>query len=161
MTSIPAPPGAPGRAAGRWSGIAATLRTARQVAVITHIHPDGDAVGSAMALVRILRHLGVAAHPILPDALPHNFQFLDPEDETCVAGDPRAEHRIAGADVIAVVDVSRSDRLGRLMQPVLAAAGRRICIDHHADGDFPAHEQVVDPAASSTGELVYQLGLEL
>jgi phosphoesterase RecJ-like protein len=47
------------------------------------------------------------------------------------------------------------------MQPVLAAAGRRVCIDHHAEGDFPAHAEVIDPTASSTGELVYELGCRL
>jgi len=74
-----------------------------------------------------------------------------------VAGDPRAEAVVARADVIAVVDVSKSDRLGRLMNPVLASAARRVCIDHHADGDFPAALSVIDPDASSTGELIFDL----
>lgn len=141
----------------RWREIADVFRGARRVAVTTHIHPDGDALGSAMALVRLLEFVGVASVPLLSDAAPENLRFLDPDGETRVAGDPRVEAALASADVIAVVDVSMSDRLGRLMNPVLAASGRRVCIDHHTDGDFPAAPALIDPSASSTGELIYEL----
>ena len=117
------------------------LKAATSAAVVTHIHPDGDAVGSQIALVRLLERLGIEAVPVLPDSLPSNFQFLDPGRQCLTPDDPRAERAIARADCLAVVDVSRSDRLGKLMQPVLAAGGRRVCIDHHTDGDFPAQDR--------------------
>ncbi len=141
----------------RWSEIAHVLSGASRVAVATHIHPDGDAVGSQMALVRLLRNRGVDATPVLPDDVPENFKFLDPEGWTRTPGDPRTLAAIANADVMCVVDVSKSSRLGRLMNPVMATAARRVLIDHHVDGDFPSHHSVVDPRASSTGELIHEL----
>ena len=142
----------------RWREIAKALASARQVAIATHIHPDGDALGSQVALARSLGVLGIEAVPVLAEPVPVNFQFLFPEGRVLTADDPRAAAALARADCIAVLDVSKSDRLGKLMNPVLSSAARRICIDHHADGDFPAHLSVVDPGASSTGELVYELG---
>jgi phosphoesterase RecJ-like protein len=150
-------PAGPGTAPGRWQEVAALLGAARRVAIATHIHPDGDAVGSQMALMRLLRARGCDAVPVLAEPVPDNFAFLDPGNDIRVAGDPRTDQILAQAECIAIVDVSRSDRLGRLMNPVLASGARRVCIDHHAEGDFPAHAQLIDLEVSSTGELVYEL----
>ena len=123
----------------------------------THIHPDGDAIGSQVGLVRLLRMRGVEAVAVLPDEVPYNFRFLDPQGEIRCSPDGRAAAAIRDADVVAVVDVSKADRLGRLMDPLLGAPARRVCIDHHAEGDFPAHAAIIDTSASSTGELIYEL----
>ncbi len=141
----------------RWREILDVLRSAKRVAVTTHIHPDGDALGSVMALVWMLQLTGVEAVPVLTDPAPENLRFLDAGGEARVAGDPRVDAVLSASDVIAVVDVSTSDRLGRLMNRVLAAPGRRICIDHHTDGDFPAAPSLIDTSASSAGELIYEL----
>ncbi len=153
------PESSPGLAVdrARWQDIAALLTAARKVVVATHIHPDGDAIGSQVGLVRLLRRRGVDAVAVLPDEVPYNFRFLDPAGEIRCNPDGRAAAAIQGADVVAIVDVSKSDRLGRLMDPLLALPARRVCIDHHGDGDFPAHAELIDKAASSTGELIYEL----
>jgi bifunctional oligoribonuclease and PAP phosphatase NrnA len=141
----------------RWARLAEVLVSARKVVVATHIHPDGDAIGSQVALVRLLHLRGVEAVAVLPDELPYNFRFLDPAGEIRCTTEGRAEACMRDADVVAIVDLSKADRLGRLMDPLLAIPGRRVCIDHHTEGDFPAHAALIDPSASSTGELVMEL----
>jgi phosphoesterase RecJ-like protein len=145
----------------RWHEILNVLLAARRVAISTHIHPDGDALGSQMALAGLLRLRGIEVTPVLSDAVPANLKFLDPDQEIRTAGDPRVDAALQAADVIVVLDVSKSDRLGKLMNPILAAPGRRVCVDHHTDGDFPASPSLIDPRASSTGELIYELSRHL
>lgn len=144
--------------------LAKEFRAGRSVAISTHINSDGDGCGSEVALARLLAQLGVEARIANPTPWPSMFEFL-------LAGGVRndsdsAERAIAGADIIAVLDINDLRRLGPLGPAVRASTATKIVIDHHIAGEAAISELALcDTAACATGELIYDfaavLGLDL
>ncbi|MGH7711581.1 MAG: DHH family phosphoesterase [Gemmatimonadaceae bacterium] len=140
--------------------IAPLIKQARTVAITTHVNADGDACGSAAALTRLLRQLGVQAHVVNPTPWPALFGFLlgdDVDDRTSAAA-----AAVRGIDALMVLDVSEMKRLGQLAPAVRALTVPRIVLDHHVPGDEPAGEILLtDESACATGELVYDVAISL
>ena len=127
------------------------LRTAKRVLITMHRGPDGDALGSALALACALRELGREVTVYNPDELPYNFRFL------CGAGEV-ARSLPAGAafDVTIVTDAGAFDRLG----PEVPPPGRRgvlLNLDHHITTEPFGDVNYVDPHAASVGILAYKI----
>jgi phosphoesterase RecJ-like protein len=137
--------------------VARELERARDVVLTTHITPDGDALGSAVALLRHLRRRGKAAHIVNCSAVPQTYRFLVRGDEFSVFQPGHHERRLGRADVILATDLGGPARLGRMQEPILAARATRILIDHHhcAEGWFDL--ELVDRQASSTAEITHRL----
>lgn len=103
------------------------LERAKKVLVIGHVPPDGDCVGAALGLARTLRALGKEAHACVDDELPGNVKKLDPDHEV------RRANAIDGDyDLVVLVDVAATDRLGDATAAVLAAP-RIAIVDHHQE----------------------------
>src|SRR5947209_10995214 len=114
----------------------------------SHARPDGDAIGSTLALSQILRQMGKQAEVVLHDGVPRVYQQL-PFAATAIRSD-----RI-GADYHAAIvlecDNIQRTRLEGLEKHFL------INIDHHKSGRNFANLNWIDPKAVATGELVYRL----
>jgi len=123
----------------------------------THVNPDGDAIGSEVALAGWLRSRGKEVRVINVSPLPPFYRFLDPEGSIALYAPLRHDTLIAGADAIVVLDANHPDRLRAMKDPVLASPAIRICIDHHLDPDPFAAHTLVDDGATSTGEILYRL----
>lgn len=126
------------------------LKKARRAAVFAHVDPDGDAIGSALALAMVLEKSGIAATIYSEDGVPRIYSFL-PWSERVVRHLPTASH----FDLVLTVDSSDIRRVGskvnlRDLAPVI------INIDHHPDntafGDINLVENI-----SSASELVFGL----
>ncbi len=118
------------------------------IVVLTHIHPDGDTLGSAAALVRILRALKKNAVAYVAESVPWRFRYLSRE------GVFTTELPLGGFTAVAV-DVAAPSQLGDPM-PV-APEHIAIGIDHHT-GETPVAEQMlVMPDRSAAGEIIYEL----
>ncbi|MBS5023889.1 MAG: bifunctional oligoribonuclease/PAP phosphatase NrnA [Firmicutes bacterium] len=106
--------------------IAARIRRAKSAVILTHMRPDGDAIGSALALSCALERLGIAHHVCDESDIPSNLAF--------VPGIQQLEKKLpADAELYIAVDSSDEQRLGALADDFRAAAARRdtINIDHH------------------------------
>jgi bifunctional oligoribonuclease and PAP phosphatase NrnA len=128
-----------------------------RVVLTTHVNADGDGVGSEVALWHLLRARGL--HPVIanPTPYPDRFRFLLDGAEGAEQS-ARAAREIGRADLVLVCDISDLERIGHLGQHVRARGVPVACIDHHAsNGTLPDGPRLVDPAASATGELVYDL----
>lgn len=128
-------------------------------AITTHVRPDGDAIGSQVALGLFLRSLGKDVALINRDPVPDNFAWM-PGAELIEDFSGSLEHlgRFADAQAIIVVDCNVSDRLGKeVAGPVLDSRACKILIDHHTDPDpwFDLVYRREDAAA--TGELIFEL----
>ena len=123
----------------------------------THVHADGDAIGSEVALAAWLRAQGVAAHIVNPTPVPQGLRFVVPDASWVV--DPsasRARELRARADVAVVLDAGEVPRIGRVMS--LIEGLDTIVVDHHPPGDEPiAGVSFRDPSACATGELVFDI----
>jgi phosphoesterase RecJ-like protein len=124
------------------------LRTARRVLLTMHRGPDGDALGSALALGCALRELGREAVVYSPDDLPFNFLFLPGADRVVRAVDADAQF-----DATVTTDAGAFDRL----PPLPAQRGTLINLDHHITTEPFGDVNYVDPHAAAVGVLVYKI----
>jgi len=131
-----------------------TLRAARNIAVMAHVNPDADAIGSSLALSRGLAGLGKHVITALSDPVPEYAQFLNGtgDIETSLA-------RHHNFDLLVCVDSADIARIGRLYQEH-ADLFRQIPvvnIDHHRTNPLYGSVNYVDGAASSSSEICYHL----
>lgn len=120
----------------------------------THQNPDGDAIGSMLAVSRLLVNRGcdvVMWHPDDP-AVPEDLAFLMAEDEVVVRDLPDDHHE----RTLIALDCATAERLGG-DRPPASLAGRIINIDHHRDNDRYGDLNLIDGSVSSTAELVLAL----
>lgn len=124
---------------------------AQRILIISHIRPDGDAVGSILGLGMMLEELGKEVNLVLEDGVPLVFHHL--------TGADRVYRRVAGVyDLIIVVDCSDIDRIGG----VLDEYGQPdVNIDHHPTNTQFAWLNLVRENAVATVEIIYDLALEL
>lgn len=115
-----------------------------------HQRPDGDTLGSALALSHVLRKLGKDVVVVCEDGIPDNYQFI-PESETVVTSTDRRDF-----DIGMLVDSEGTKRIGSAAEAVLSAK-TTACVDHHVpDGAF-GEVRVVDVEAAATAEIVAEL----
>jgi phosphoesterase RecJ-like protein len=133
------------------------FRTRGRFVLTTHLNPDGDGIGSEIALASWLRSRGKEVRVINHSPLPAVYRFLDPAGLIAQFDPLRDGTALAGADVIVVLDTNHPDRLGSMKEAVLASPAVRVCIDHHLDPDPFASPALVDEHATSTGEMLYTL----
>ena len=137
--------------------IADALRSARSIAMTTHVNADGDGLGSEIALLHLLEAQGRQAIIVNPTPIPDRYAFLvEPVRAKDRSSD--AARAIKAADLILVLDISDLSRLGNLAEAVRTRNVPVACIDHHVSpGTLPEGARLVDPGASATAELVYDL----
>ena len=137
--------------------VAAALRTNERFVVTTHENPDGDALGSLLALTLSLRALGKEAGMYLAGAvpLPNEYRFM-PLDELARGAPPDVRD-----GVLVAVDCANESRLGRDADDVLTAARLVVNIDHHHDNTRFGDVNLIVANASSTGEILRDVFREL
>ena len=123
----------------------------------THVNPDGDGLGSELALARALRLMGKQARIINHSPTPDNYRWLDPGVDILRFDADLHRDLIFNADCIFILDTNQPDRLRSLEPFVLQSAAVKIVIDHHLDPNPFAGFYLIDDDATSTGELVYRL----
>ena len=136
---------------------------AERIVVTSHKNPDGDAVGSGLALYNYLIDKGKDAHFILPDLMPQNLKWL-PGVESIVTyktAQEEADKIIADAELLIMADFNSSSRMGDAVKSFDASPAKRILIDHHPFPEIRTDVAYSRPEASSTSELVYELLSEL
>lgn len=137
---------------------AEVLREAEEVAIACHVNPDADALGAMLGLSAFLRSRGtrtVCSFPNEPFELPRwALELPGHEDLVPPSAFPEAPA------VMVTCDTASMDRLGMLGRSA-ERAGELIWIDHHRSNDGLGTIPLIDPAASSTCEIVYRLAREI
>ena len=127
--------------------------------VAAHKNPDGDAVGSSLAMMLYLRSMGKEACVVLPNAFPEFLRWLPAAGEVLFydAHKEAADAAIAAADAIFCLDFNSLPRLGDMGDAVAASRGEKILVDHHLHPDDGFSVAVSHPEACSTSELVFRI----
>ena len=147
----------------RLSGL---IDAAGSVAILTHVHPDGDALGSSLGMARFLTGLGRSVTVILPTPAPATLDFI-PGDSDCpiIEADrdrAAAQKAIQGADLVICQDFCRIDRAEGLEDFFRASAAPKVLIDHHQGPDRDSFDVVFsETEISSASELVFWVLLAL
>ncbi len=126
-------------------------RAARTVLIATHVNPDGDAIGSSLALAETLEKLGKKVVLYDRDPVPYMFTFL-PLADRFTSRVP--EHETF--DLLLLLDCSELSRTGNAL-PDFSGYRRLGCIDHHVTNDHFAQVNLIDAEASATAELIYEV----
>jgi phosphoesterase RecJ-like protein len=149
---------APDRVAAAKS-IAAAFQPGVRTVLTTHVNADGDGVGSEVALWHLLAARGVTAGIANPTGIPDRFGFLVPDGADV---SDRATKEVERAGLVVVLDIGDLGRLGDLGPAVQRRGVPVACIDHHVSpGSLPPGPRLIDPAATATAELVYDLAIAL
>lgn len=133
---------------------------AQNVIVTCHRNPDGDALGSSLAMAAFLRQMGKEATVVIPDAYPDFLMWL-PGTQTVLRYDKhpdKAEMMIRISDLIICLDFNTLSRTGEEMERILGnSKAKKVLIDHHLDPDINANVVVSRPQMSSTSEMVFHI----
>lgn len=135
------------------------VNSARRVAIVCHMTPDGDALGSSLCLMHTLRAMGKHATVISPDAFPRSLAFLPGAQEVAVATyhHERARYALLNANLVFCLDFNDLKRIDRLAPHVEAAKCPRIMIDHHLNPVMEADIAISHPEKSSTCQLLFEI----
>lgn len=131
------------------SRILAEIQNAKHCVLATHFQPDGDALGSVLALGEGIRAMGIPCTVLSPGEAPANLQFMPllPSMQNEMPED---------ADVFIALDAAEAARVAP--DPAfIQKAKRTICIDHHRSNTGYMDLNWIDPDAGSTSEMVYAL----
>lgn len=140
------------------SGVRALLEPANKVVILTHMSPDGDAMGSALALYWWLKSTKQTS-VIVPNAFPNFLKWLPGADDIliCENNADKAQTLIHQADLLICADFNEPKRIGQLGQMALDATCPKILIDHHLFPSDFADVTISYPDSPSACELVYRL----
>ncbi len=142
-----------------FQSIKSKLEKPARIAVTSHHNPDGDAVGSSMAMYHILKSLGHQVSVILPNRFPEFLSWIAGSEQVLIFESDRqdaARAALEKSDLIFCLDYNAPNRVGKMEDALSAAKGLKVMIDHHPDPDVEAFDHLMSvTTASSTAELVY------
>lgn len=133
-----------------WAEAEGLLRRAQRILAITHVSPDGDAIGSLLGFTQAMRAMGKQVTPACQDQAHPRFQYLNGVREMKQNGD-------GDFDLIATLDASDMARLGSIYTPAQHAELPMVVFDHHITNTGFGTANVVEPDMSSTSEVVLKL----
>lgn len=129
----------------------------KDIVIATHRNPDGDAIGSSLAMYHYLKSLGHSVKVISPSEYPEFLEWM-PDVHSIMIYDVEPEDSqavVERAEVIFYLDFNALDRIDKLGELTNAQRCTKIMIDHHLYPDPMADYLISDTTASSTSELVY------
>ena len=146
------------RNAIHWQRFAEIIRSASQIILTVHQRPDGDCIGSVLAMREILLALGKEVRIFAPHQTPPPLAFLDPHGLVTALEDMTCEDTqwLQTADLFFVLDTSSWAQLGDMATLFRESSAKKIVLDHHVKGDDIGAEAFIDSEAEATGALVFQ-----
>ena len=135
------------------------IQPAQHVVLLTHQSPDGDAMGSSLAMYHYIKSLGKEAHVIVPNAFPEFLAWMPCADSVLLYDSQKAQADtyLEAADLVICTDFNAPSRIGALGDKMLSLTCPKVMIDHHLHPSDFADFIVSVPEASSTCELVYEV----
>ena len=132
---------------------------ADKIVIVSHVGPDGDAIGSSLGLWHFFSSQGKTANVIVPNAFPDFLKWMPGSKDVLLYDRYKefADKLIAEADVICCLDFNAIHRIDAMGDAVLASPARKILIDHHLHPEDFCKIIISHPEISSTSELVFRL----
>lgn len=131
----------------------------KEITIISHRNPDGDAVGSALGLSLYLQKLHHSVKVVFPSEYPLGFSFLYGIERSIIfdLNHDEARKAIDTCEVLFCLDFNGLDRVDKLGPNISFSKAKKVLIDHHLDPEPFSDIQFSDTEASSTCEMVYQV----
>ncbi len=135
------------------------IQESTSIVITTHKSPDGDAIGSSLALYHFLKKYGVKnIKVIVPDSFPDFLNWMEgTADIICHdTQKDKAESLINNCNLLFVLDCNAPNRVGNLAEIVQNTKATKIVIDHHQNPQEFADHYLVDTKCCSTSQLIYE-----
>ena len=139
--------------------VAKIFDLAENIVIVTHVSPDGDALGSSLGLLHFLETQEKNVHIIVPNAFPDFLKWM-PGAKDIIRYDRYsdfADELIQKADAICCLDFNALSRIDAVGPAVAAAKCRKVMIDHHLGPEDFCDVIISHPNISSTSELVFRV----
>ena len=136
---------------------------AEKIVIVSHVSPDGDAIGSSLGLYHFLTSQEKTVNVIVPNAFPEFLHWMPGAKEVIVYDKYKeyADKLINEADVLCCLDFNVLSRIDKMEEVVRNTPARKMMVDHHLyPGDF-CRITISHPEISSTSELVFRLICQL
>ena len=135
------------------------IEEAQKIVIVTHLSPDGDAMGSSLGLYHYLLDMGKEVRVVVPNAFPYFLKWMNGAKEVVVNTyiPTVAEALIRNADLIFCLDFNTLKRIGVLGDLVEQSDAKKVLVDHHLDPDENFDVVISYPKISSTCEIVFRL----
>ncbi len=133
------------------------LKERKHIIITTHFKPDGDALGSSLALFHWLSAKGHDVKVILPSDYPYFLKWMPGAERCFIYTDNSAlfDQFIADADLIFCLDFNGLGRTQEMAGALREAKGLKVMIDHHLDPDGFDDFRYWNPSAAATAQLIY------
>lgn len=138
-----------------WTPLSSLIETYDRFVVTSHVRPDGDALGSIVGMVGLLRQRGKDVRAVTVSRTPPRYDFLDPSGTLFEHfGTAVGPADLADREVLVILDLSSWGQLGEMADWVRDFPGPRVVIDHHVSQDDLGATYLKDTSAEATGTLV-------
>ncbi len=134
-----------------WAPFVEIVRRHRRLLLTTHVRPDGDGLGSMLALAEALQRLDKDVRMLIASVYPPRYDFLDPGRRIARFEPPGEEYRTAEA--VVVLDTGTWNQLGNFGPFLKSLPVPKVVIDHHLTQDDLGALRLVDATAEATGRL--------
>ncbi len=128
------------------------IKSSQKIIISSHTMPDGDCIGSSLALYIALKGMGKDAYIILDDDIPEQYKFLPHCQEILHPESFQSND----SDLFIIVDNNNIERLG-MSKKLFPGAKKTVCIDHHPSDNFFCDFNYIDTNASAAAELIYMI----
>lgn len=133
------------------------LAAVNRVLITTHARADGDALGSAAGLARLLRAQGKTAHVYLHEPVLERYRFLPEVDRSRIWSPVDAGIVIDQADLLVVVDTCAENQIGTIAESWMSSRKPKLAIDHHLTRDAIVDAIFVDETSAATAAIIERL----
>jgi phosphoesterase RecJ-like protein len=135
----------------------ALLKKSKQILILSHYNPDGDAIGSLLAMYHYLNKKGIKASAVVPNDYPEFLFWMKGTKDIVVFHNNRKKvsELVRNADVVICVDFNDFERLKGLGPLLKASSAKKVLIDHHPNPNGNFLIRIHDTSVSSTAELIY------
>lgn len=135
------------------------LKETEKIVIVTHVSPDGDAMGSSLGLYHFLISQNKTVNIIVPNAFPEFLKWMPGAKDITLYDQQKenADRLIADADMICCLDFNGLKRIEEVANAVKEAKARKVMVDHHPFPDDFCSIVISHPEISSTSELVFRL----
>ncbi len=121
----------------------------------SHVNPDGDGLGSEVALAHYLELRGKQVSILNCSATPENYLFLHQLHPILQFNSPHHGDIVENAEVIILLDANDPDRLAAMAPFIMKSHALKVCIDHHPEPGKFADLYLLDEQSPATGEIIY------
>lgn len=133
--------------------------SSNKILIISHINPDGDAIGSQIALSQYLKSIGRNVSMMTPNYLQEFLKWMDGSDQIniFIRNKRKCVKLIQAADLIVMVDFNQPNRMGEAEQLIKDSSAKKLLIDHHLNPVHFADLIISESSMCSTSELIHEL----